>query len=162
MPLFFFTAGLFAPKALRMGFRDLFRHRLARLFWLYLLWSLIYVIVFQFVPIAESGGPTWLGFAFIPIWPNPSTWFIYALALFFIITWLMRSWPIWVQFLPALALTLLFGSNLLNSGSEPLDKMATYYIFFLAAVHFGTIARQLAPRVRVWHTVVLLVVYAAI
>jgi uncharacterized membrane protein YcfT len=159
MPLFFFTAGLFAPKALRMSFVELFRKRVALLLWLYLLWSLIWVIVFQFVPIAGDGAPTWLGFLLIPVWPNTSTWFIYALAIFFMGTWLIRSWPVWVQFLPALALTLAFGTRLVSSGSEALDKMAIYYIFFLAAVNFGTIARQLAQRVRVWHLAVLAVVY---
>lgn len=162
MPLFFFTAGLFAAKALQLTFGSLFRHRVLRLLWLYVLWSLIYVVVFQFVPIAHEGGPTWLGFLLILIWPNASTWFIYALALFFMLTWLLRPLPVWVQFIPALALTLAFGTRLVSSGSEPLDKMAIYYVFFLAAVHFGSVARRLAPTVRVWHCLVLAVVYGAI
>jgi uncharacterized membrane protein YcfT len=162
MPLFFFTAGLFAAKALQLPFAQLFHHRVARLLWLYLLWSLIYVVVFQFVPIAHEGGPTWIGFLLIPVWPNASNWFIYALALFFTATWLMRSLPVWAQFVPALALTLVFGTKLLSSGSEPLDKMAIYYVFFLAAVHFGALARRFAPRVRTWHLVILVLVYGAI
>ena len=162
MPLFFFTAGLFAAKALQLSFGALFRRRVARLLWLYLLWSLIYVTVFQFVPIAREGGPTWLGFLLIPIWPNASNWFIYALALFFMVTWLLRTLPVWVQFLPALALTVVFGTRLVSSGSEPLDKMAIYYVYFLAAVHFGSFARRLAPSVRIWHCVLLALAYGAI
>jgi uncharacterized membrane protein YcfT len=162
MPLFFFTAGLFAPLALGMGFGELFRRRIARLLWLYLLWSVIWAVVFQFVPVAGSDSPTWLGLLLVPVWPNPSTWFIYALAIFFMGAWLMRSWPKWVQFVPALVLTLVFGARLVSSGSEPLDKIATYYIFFLAAVHFGATMRQLAQRVRVWHLVVLLVAYVPV
>jgi uncharacterized membrane protein YcfT len=161
MPLFFFTAGIFAGKVLKLSFADLFRARIARLFWLYLLWSLLYTIVFQFVPI-QRDAPTWIGFLISPVWPNESTWFVYALGLFFIVQWLLRPLPIWLQFVPGVVLALLFGSGIVHSGNGALDKMGTYYVFFVAAVHFGPLARRIAPRTRLWSAILLVVIYVGV
>src|SRR5690606_5935605 len=47
MPLFFSTAGLFAAKTLALDLRTVLRRRVARLVWVYVLWSLVWTLAFQ-------------------------------------------------------------------------------------------------------------------
>ena len=155
MPLFFFTAGVFAAKAIGFDFRDLFRRRVARLLWIYLVWSVVFFVVFQFAPdVSQSHPPRVSELLAIPVWPNESTWFVYALALFFLLGWLMRRWPVWTQFLPPLVLAVAFGTNWVSSGSDAVDRMGMYWICFVAAVHGGPWVRRQAPRIRFWHLLV--------
>jgi uncharacterized membrane protein YcfT len=161
MPLFFFTAGVFAAKAIGLGFRELFARRLLRLLWIYVLWSLIWIAAFTAVPALRSGrGPTALeSLVTLPVLPNANTWFVYALAVYFVVAWLLRRLPVWLQLLPAAVLTVLFETDALRTGSGPLDKMATYFTFFLLAVRLGPVVLRLAPRVRPWHALALVAAY---
>ena len=163
MPLFFFAAGLFASKALRLSFVDLTRTRLLRLVWLYVLWSLIWAVVFTFVQIPGEGGSEspLLQFLLILVWPNPSTWFVYGLALYFIAMWLMRRFPWWLQLGIGLALALLFGTQTLMAENGALNKMGLYFLYFQLAVLSGAHARRLFARTRWWHALLIVVIYAA-
>src|SRR3954468_9562545 len=143
LPLFFFTAGLFGSRAVAARFGNLFERRVAPLIWLYFLWTLLYTIVFQIVPPAARPNPIWFGLLISPIWPNESTWFIYGLALYFMGAWLIRRAPVWVQLLLAIAISIAFGTNWINTGNAALDKIGMYFVFFLAAVHFGPLARRI-------------------
>lgn len=162
MPLFFLTAGLFASGILAQPFRVLVHRRLARLLWLYVLWSTAWVVVFQAVPWPRPDvpRPAWSELPLLLVWPNATTWFVYALALFFAVTWCARRLPTW---------TLLGGAALVSvvaaqvdTGSTPIDKMGTYYVFFAAAVRCGPRVRELAPRVRGRHALALVPLYAAV
>ena len=163
MPLFFFTAGLFAWKILEGPLGALLRRRVAWLVWVYVVWSLIWVVVFKIVPWFQGpqNGPTWREFSMILVWPNGSTWFTYALAVFFVAAWAMRRWPIWVQLATAAALSCLFGSRLVESGNDAIEKMGAYFIFFLIAARFGRSLRQLAGSARWGHVLALAGVFLA-
>jgi uncharacterized membrane protein YcfT len=162
MPLFFFTAGLFAAKAIGLPFRGLFATRVARLLWLYLLWSVIWTAAFTAFPaIRPDGGPTALeSLVTLPFLPNANTWFVYALALYFVLAWALRRLPVWAQLVPAAVVTVLFETNMLQSGDGTLDKMATYFTFFVVAVRSGPLALRLAAHVRLVHAVALAATYA--
>lgn len=162
MPLFFFAAGLFASKALRLSFRDLTRTRLLRLVWLYVLWSFIWAVVFTFVHVPGSGGEAPLmQFLFILVLPNPSTWFVYGLALYFIAMWLMRRFPWWLQLSVGLAIALLFGTQTLTADNGALNKMGLYFLYFQLAVLSGAHARRLFAKTQWWHALLMITVYAA-
>lgn len=164
MPLFFLTAGLFAAKALALPFAELFRNRIANLIWLYFLWSTIWALAFLVIPIMRPEGDLTpvQQFLLLAVWPNASTWFVYALALFFAVAWALRRLPLWLQLAPTVVLTLVFGSNLLNTGNAALDKMAIYFVFFLLAVNLSPLIRRVAGSVRTWHAVLLALIYLAL
>lgn len=161
MPLFFFTAGLFAAKAISLPFGQLFRTRVARLLWLFVLWSTIWFVVFLFAPPLGDGGigSTPLEFALLLIWPNVSTWFVYGLALFFMASWLMRGLPVWLQLAIGVVIAQLFDTDLIDSPNGAHDKMGMYFVYFLLATHVGPRVRGLAPRVRWWHALIATAVY---
>lgn len=141
MPLFFFSAGLFAQRALSLSFFELFRTRTERLVWLYAVWTLLWYLIFQVLPIyrdtEDAAGRPLLAWVRAFIWPNESTWFIYALAWYFTLAWLARRVPVWLQLGAAGVLSAAVGSSLVDWPNAALEKSATYFVFFLAAVHFG-------------------------
>lgn len=161
MPLFFFMAGLFAAKALQWTLPDLWRRRIARMVWLYALWSLVWAVAFLFIPWVRpnQAAPALLDWFLIWTWPNTSTWFVYALALYFAGAWSLRKLPVWVQFTVAGVVAVLFGTEILTSENMAWNKMGMYFVFFIAAVHLGTVVRRLAPMVRNWMAPLALCLY---
>lgn len=160
LPLFFFTAGMFASRAVSARLGVVFERRVVPLVWLYLLWTLIYTVVFSLIPPGTRPRPSLLGLLLSPVWPNESTWFIYGLALYFLFAWLIRPLPVPLQFAIAAALSIVFGTNWVNIGNVAIDKIGMYFVFFLAAVHFGPWARRHAARLTWWHSVLIFLGYA--
>ncbi|WP_445443447.1 acyltransferase family protein [Clavibacter sp. km1a] len=164
MPLFFFAAGLFAAKALSWSLPVLLRRRLLRLLWIYVLWSALWLAVAALVPAADlgTGGSALLDLVLLPVRPNANTWFVYALAVYFAVAWLIRRLPVWAQLAPAVVLTVLLQTNALRSGDVTVDKVGMYLTFFLLAVHLGVRVLAVAPRVRAGHAVALALAYVVL
>ncbi|MBD8061562.1 acyltransferase family protein [Oceanitalea stevensii] len=163
MPLFFFTAGIFAAKALSLDLRHMFARRVLLLLWLYVLWSFIWTLAFQVLPNLNHE-PTWSELALVLVWPHASTstWFIYSLALYFLAAWSIRRLPVWAQLALATLVSLAFGAGVLDTGSMTLNKMTEYFVFFLAAALLGPRFRDLASRVRPRHAVMAAAGYLAV
>lgn len=163
MPVFFFTAGVFSAKALRLPFRRLMTTRVNRLLWLYALWTFLLIMTFWAFPFDPRAYPgssnplaSWV-LSFVQ--PNECTWFVYALAIYFLLGWLIRPLPPAVQILLAGILSLAGG--LLAPFGVTTQKAAGYFVFFLLAAHLGPAVRRVVPAVR-WPTALaLLVGYAA-
>jgi len=155
MPLFFLTAGLFAARALSLDLRGLLTRRVLRLLWLYVLWSFAWTLALRTLP-HLSHEPTWGELGLILVWPHASTstWFLYALALYFVLAWSIRRLPAWSQLTLAALVSIAFDADLLATGNMTLDKMATYFVFFLAAALLGPRLREAAGGVRPRHLVV--------
>lgn len=149
MPLFFFTAGMFAQKAISRDFATLFWTRVARLVWLFLLWCTIWFVAFQFIPLVGEGQgvPSVPSLLLSLVWPNASTWFIYGLAIYFVVAWLIKPLPLWAQLVIALGIVELFGTKVIDSPNGALDKMGMYFLYFLLATKVSGRVRQEAPRV---------------
>ncbi len=127
-----------------------------------MLWSVLWVLAFQVLPWPRPDVPA-PSFAELPVllvWPNSTTWFVYGLALFFAVTWLARRVP--TALLLGAALMVSVVAARVDTGSEPIDKMGMYYVFFVAAVRFGPRVRELAPRVRAWHAAALVPAFLAL
>lgn len=157
MPLFFFIAGLFAGRTLRLSFGELFRRRLAPLLWLYVLWSAISAGIDLLI---DPSPQPLVGLAAILIWPSSYTWFIYALVLYSGAAWLLRRLPFWAQLLPAAALNVAVVSGFLGATPNPgIDKTAQYFVAFLAGVHLAPRVMRLASRARWTHATGLVLVF---
>ncbi|WP_181424553.1 acyltransferase family protein [Georgenia satyanarayanai] len=163
MPLFFFTAGIFAAKALSLDLRRMVSRRVLLLLWLYVLWSFVWTLAFQILPNLNHV-PTWRELALVLVWPHASTstWFIYSLALYFLAAWAIRRLPVWTQLTLATLVSLAFGAGGLDTGNMTFNKMTEYFVFFLAAALLGRRFRQVATRVRPRHAVVAAACYLAV
>ena len=163
MPLFFFTAGIFASGALSKSFRELLNTRVFRFAWLYVLWSVIAIFTIERLFVGFDG---WGAFAFeflqLFVMPYASTWFIYAIAVYFIAAWLIRRLPLVVQVVIGVAATILFHYNLFTPPDSEWAKVGEYFLFFLLAVEFGPRLRRFVPTLRWWHTLIAPAVYVGL
>lgn len=161
MPLFFFTAGMFAQKAISRDFSTLFWSRIARLLWLFLLWCTIWFVAFQFIPLVGEGqsAPSVSSLLLSLVWPNESTWFIYGLAIYFALAWLIKPLPLLAQLAIALVIAELFGTKVINSPNGALDKMGMYFLYFLLATKASDRVRARAPRVTWQSTIIACTLY---
>lgn len=141
MPLFFFASGMFAGKSLSLPFTAMFRRRAWPLLWLYLLWTAVFVLLTQLLPWGwtDRDPSSVADFALSLAMPNASIWFIYALFLYSLAAWALRTLPRWAQLAPAVAVSVAVGSGLLTTGDTTWNKIATYFVFFVAARHFSSI-----------------------
>ena len=163
MPLFFFTAGIFASGILSKPFRELVNSRFLRFAWLYVLWSVVGIFTIERLLVGFDGwGPFALEFVLLFITPYAATWFIYAIAVYFIAAWAIRKLPLWAQLAIGVALTLFFRSGLVTPSYSEWAKVGTYFLFFLLAVEFGPRLRNFVPRLSWWHTLIAPVVYVAV
>lgn len=161
MPLFFFTSGLFAAKAAHGSLTHLWSTRVARLLWLFMLWSVIWFVVFYAAPPLGTSriGQRLDELALLFISPNQNTWYVYALALYFLVAWALRRVPAAVQVGLAALLAVAFDIGLLSGPNGAVTRMGQGLVWFLVALHLGPQVRALAPRVRWWHPLLALTLY---
>lgn len=166
MPLFFFVAGLTSQRMLTWSFKDLWRRRLLTLVYLYLLWSLIRVVFYLLVPhlrATESAPTDPLNVLLLPVWPTSSYWFVWALAVFTLLAWLVRGVPRPAQVTAAVLLAIASTTTgLLDTNNVGWDRVAQDFLFFLVAMFVPHQTCRLAARVRLWHAIVLAAAYAGL
>lgn len=158
MPLFFFAAGLFAAKTLSKSLLELVNDRVVRLVWLYLLWSLVAIAVTQIQGQGMSLAERVLTLPFVP---NSATWFIYAIALYFIVAWCMRGFPVWLRLGLATALAVVVHMGVLPMPTDEWYKISQYFVFYLLATAIGPAFRRFVPTVRWPYLLIAPVIYAA-
>lgn len=148
MPLFFFVAGLFAYDVIARGsFGDFLRNKVGGLIYLYMLWALIYIALTRTVPgmLENPVGDfkRWLQI----LWSPPLTlWFIYALAVSFLLARLLFRQPFWLVFAAA-ALVYAASSSQGFDGPQPFVlRIGLLFPFFWMGLFALPLARDLVGR----------------
>lgn len=150
MPVFFFLSGLFAAKWITSKWRFLWSAKVALFAWVYLLWSLLELPAkwLAMAVLTDKIGDDFLMrqalvIATIPFRASGSLWFIWALALFFVVAKLTARWPQWLQL--GLAAAASFAVRTLPAGiNEKFVDLAgigyrgalLFYLFFLLGAFF--------------------------
>lgn len=138
MPLFFALSGLFAAKWVRGDWRPLWQTKLRLFGWVFLVWGAIGSVTY-FAGVRVRGIGTVLNavvlpYLMSPVVPRLELWFIWALALFFVVARATHRVPVGVQLGVAAA-----GSLVALSGWETLSPgwsgAVKYYAFFLAGLY---------------------------
>lgn len=164
MPLFFLVSGLLASKWIQRSWRSLVTNKLLFLYWTFLLWSII-GSAFYLAGLSIQRHETTLtrflgGLALSLVRPRFELWFLWALALFFIVAKLTRRWPIVLQLALASALALVWQSKLLevNIGW---DGAAKNYLFFLAGLSYRPEIFEALVRVPRWTKIAVVVIWSS-
>ncbi len=166
MPLFFFVAGLTSRRMLDWSFPDLWRRRLLTLVYLYVLWSILRVAFYLVVPPlrgSERDPTDLLNIALLPVLPTSSYWFVWALAIFTLVAWLLRKVPPTVQVVGAALLAAAATTPwLLDTNNVGWDRVAQNLVFFLVALFIPRATYRFAARMTVWHALALAVLYVVL
>lgn len=144
MPLFFTISGLFAMSAVDRSWSMVARPRVAKFVYLYSIWLLIHTVVMWFTPdfdTARAQGPLQV-IEYLTITPT-NLWYLYALALYFVIAKVTRGLPPPLILGAALLLAAAAGAHLLP---EPSNRGQVYQnlLFFLLGLYLRPRIERLA------------------
>ena len=163
--MFFFVSGLLAASAVARPWRDLTARRIALYLWVYWLWWTIAFAFDAVMPATKNPQVTdprlWLrGF----VVPNNDIWYLFALAVFVVLTKLTLRIPTALLLAVAGLVAVPVGASMLTTTSWVGDYMLMYAVFFLLGVRISSVARNLTARIpaRPKVAVVVAVAYAAL
>ncbi len=143
MPDFFLIAGLFLARSIDQDWRKYLDRKLVHFLYFYVLWMLIQLGVKQGGLLFKSPFAFFseLGLAFLE--PYTTLWFIYILPMMFVLTKLIKSWPVSIIFsIAATAETYRRWSGW-HTDWIILDEFPVRYIYFYAGY-------VLAPKAFQW------------
>ncbi|WP_428943363.1 acyltransferase family protein [Pantoea sp. FN060301] len=156
MPAFFFVSGLLASNAiLNRAWKQVFTSRVTNLFYLYFLWGLIQWLMINGVSgeimgdqLSSNANAAWASspweFLKLMLLAMSSSWYLYALGLFFLFAKLFREQKSTIMVM-ALVLNYAAVTNVIP-GWGP-ESLSQYFIFFL----FGTFFSTTMVRWSEWH-----------
>jgi uncharacterized membrane protein YcfT len=106
MPLFFFVSGLFAHRVItRTDLVPFLRDKVGNLMYLYALWVGLLFASTSLVAHVVLGRSMNVARQFELLWnPVLTMWFLYALAVAFLVAWCLRRVPVWIVAAGAFAL----------------------------------------------------------
>lgn len=151
MPLFFAAAGIFAVSWVeRRSWRELMGSKLTLLLWVFLVWQPVvfaYKLVEMLLLPSQPDNTLVTQLAKLvlsPVRPNGELWFLWALALFFVVAKLTSRWPTWARVgVPAvvsvfwMSIGPLLPDQVLRVIGDGWEGALKYYFFFAAAVVFS-------------------------
>ncbi len=140
MPDFFLISGLFVGRVLERPLRAYIDSKVLYFFYFYLLWATLKFINLNAV---ELLGPDRFGLLpdYLRLLIEPPTgplWFIYVLAVFFIVVRLVRKVPPILVLAGAIALQV----SDIYSGIKVFDKFSAYFVYFYSGFLFARYVLQ--------------------
>ncbi len=164
MPVFFTISGMFAKKWTTGGWKALVTGKVFFLVWVFAVWEVIGTAFFYFgnLFIGKRLGvlSTLRSLLLAPVLPQLELWFIWALALFFLLAKLITPLPTWVQLaasgvISVVALTVWYAQTTGPTGA------AKFFFFFLLGLHLKDQVARIA-ELRLWVVIPVFVVWTAI
>jgi uncharacterized membrane protein YcfT len=154
MPLFFLISGMLATSAVTRKWRVVARDKVAGFGYLYLVWLLVHTAVLFFLPIpfdtemARSAGDLIAQATILPT----ALWYLYGLALYFVIAKLVRKLPAPLVLAVAFALSTASAAGWIYS---PANNASLYQnlFFFLAGLYLRPHVEEMARWSSWWQVV---------
>ncbi|MCS4275165.1 putative membrane protein YcfT [Mycetocola sp. BIGb0189] len=134
MPLFFLISGCFAASALARPWGAVLRNRVVRFLYLYLLWTLIHTAAMWAFPDFPTLVPRSVAAFIEAITISPTnTWYLYALALYFVVAKGLRGVPRWIPLGLAAGLSIAVGAGVIDIVSNRGSLIANLLFFLIGA-----------------------------
>ncbi|MGH1420745.1 MAG: acyltransferase family protein [Hyphomonas sp.] len=130
MPDFFMLAGLFLNLSIFGSKIDYLDRKVLHFAYFYILWLAIQTFVFEAGTLLHDPVTFFKIFLKALIIPESSLWFIHALAVFYIITWLIRFVPTYYTFAVAAGLQVLHSTGMIDTGWSVTNRFMEWYVFF--------------------------------
>jgi uncharacterized membrane protein YcfT len=150
MPLFFMCAGILATKWLYASWADLIAKKVFFLGWVFVIWQV--VGSFEALVAARITGDQLtpmrmlVSLALSPARPRFELWFIWALAIFFVVTRLTSRFPLAPQLAVGALMASVAFSNLIPEVNLGWNGFLKYYLFFVIGSYYRPLLLTLANR----------------
>lgn len=162
VPLFFMIAGLFVSRSLKWDLTKFIDAKLVHFVYFYFLWAAIQLVVKMGFGGYGNHAFDMTDILLLPVEPVSTLWFIHALAIFFMVTRLLKNVPPIILMSSAV---ILYAAPI-QTGWGAVDEFAGRYVFFVAgylgAQYFFDLAdyaRENALRVFVGSIAAFVMVY---
>jgi uncharacterized membrane protein YcfT len=144
MPVFFTISGMFAAAAVHRSWSTVARSRIARFYYLYLVWFTVHTLVLSMVPNFDTlaAHSTLQVLEQLTITPT-NLWYLVALALYFVVAKVTKGLPTWAILAPALALSVIASADLLAAPGNR-GQLYQNLFFFLAGLRFRPLIERWA------------------
>jgi len=132
MPDFFLISGLFLSRTIDAPWREYLDRKVLHFIYFYVLWLAIQLAIVEAAllvtqPLAFVGT-----FAHALIEPVNTLWFVHMLAIFFLVTRLLRRVPAAIVFMLAAALHTAYIARIIDTDSVVISEFSNRYVFFFA------------------------------
>ncbi|GAB5458918.1 MAG: acyltransferase family protein [Henriciella sp.] len=130
MPDFFLISGLFLSRTLHGPVLDYFDRKLVHFVYFYVLWLAIQMPILE-ADILFQHPMYFLKLCMIALFePTNTLWFVHMLAVFYVVTWLLRSVPKLLVLGAAIGLQTLYQYGYVDTGWDVADRFCNRYIYF--------------------------------
>ncbi len=140
MPYFFLLAGLFLGRSINSPLREYVDRKVIHFIYFYLLWLAIQMTLVEadvwMVDPAQFGRQVLIALTYEPY---ETLWFVHMLAVFYIVTRLVRKVPVAIVFLVAAGLQTIYHADLFDLGWT-INRFCDRYVYFF-------IGYAAAPRI---------------
>ena len=144
MPVFFTISGMFAVAAAQRSWSTVARSRIARFYYLYLVWFTVHTLVLSMVPDFDTLAARNALDVLEQLTITPTNlWYLVALALYFVVAKLTRRLPTWAVLVPALALSVIASADLLAAPGNR-GQLYQNLFFFLLGLRFRPLIERWA------------------
>lgn len=141
MPAFFLLAGVMQRRLTTSPWSLVWQRRVLPLLYLLVVWSLVRFVFFTALPMVRSDGPRHSGrdAALLPlvlVAPGSIYWFLWALAVVTVVTWLLRRYPV-ASVVGAVLISGAVTSGLVVTGVFAWDRTLAFLAPYVVGVHAG-------------------------
>lgn len=148
MPLFFAMSGYFLTRRLDRSWAWWARNRIAPFIYLFVLWTGIWAVFSGLTAWERLDGSTWRDLPNLLGNPNMGPWYIFALALYFVITKAMRKLPVAAQIGVGLVVSIPTAVGVTEIADTKWAEIILYYICFLIGVHGNWFLETIAENAK--------------
>ena len=139
MPDFFMLSGLFVARVLARPWRSYLDGKVLHFVYFYVLWG---TLKFANMEANALPGPDAFGLLpeYLKMFVEPPTgplWFIYLLAVFFVVVRLTKNWPPLLVLIAAMALEIMVAATPAELDFKVGDKFCRYFVFFYSGYLFS-------------------------
>jgi uncharacterized membrane protein YcfT len=143
MPDFFLISGLFLAQRIDIPWRRYLDSKVLHFVYFYVLWMLIqFAMKGPGIAMEQGIAAALTEFALGFVQPFGTLWFIYLLAIFFVVTKVLKDVPPLMVFVAAALLQML----LLHTGWLVIDEFASRYVFFFTGYWLAPMILRMADQ----------------
>lgn len=146
IPDFFLIAGLFLSRSIHGPLVDYLDRKVVHFVYFYVLWLTLQFPVVEFDVMVSYPGYFLKLWAFSFVQPSNSLWFVHMLAVFYVVTRLLRNVPVWIVLAGAFILQSLYQLVLIDTGWTVIDRFASRYVYFSIGYAFAPQIFRFADR----------------
>jgi uncharacterized membrane protein YcfT len=152
MPDFFLISGLFLSRTIDAPWRQYLDRKVLHFVYFYVLWLVIQLAIIE-AELLNAHPIAWIAkFGWALIEPINTLWFVHMLAIFYLVTRLLRRVPVAVVFIAAAALHTALFAGIITSDLLVIKEFMRRYVFFftgyIAAPWIFEFARRVAGEPR--------------